>query len=307
MNPIVSIIMPIYNTEIFLGAAIRSVLSQTFSSWELLLLDDESPGEAHLIASQFIDSRIRYLVHPNSGPSFTRNRGIRESRGKYIAFLDSDDIWLPEKLEKQMEVFQSRPDVGVVFSQRDTIDQSGVLLPNGYKPQLYEGMILNQLWVDNFICMSSAIIRREAIDKIGFFDESLRMSEDFDYWLRVACKIKFAAIQESLVQYRLHGDQISKKTDLRNQVCTHVRKRFEKENGEFLSKSARHIANAYILTNQANRSHGKVSTWKVMEYYARALWCYPFLGHTWRGIARVLLPQFILSFIRNMRISSKGL
>jgi glycosyltransferase involved in cell wall biosynthesis len=299
-NALVSVIMPIYNTEEYLSAAIESVLSQTYSNWELLILNDESPGNARDIAAKFTDSRIRYFEHRNSGPSATRNRGLMEGLGEYFAFLDSDDIWYPDKLEKQIDVMEKNPEVGVVYSQRETINEFGEKV-KGYQPKLHEGMILNKLWIDNFVCMSSAVISRNVLAEIGFLDETLWMSEDFDYWLRVACKMPFTFVNEPLVKYRLHCNQVSNKTEMRFNVVLDIRRRFETEHAGELSFSARRLQKAYMLCNKASRNEGRLSHRVVLADYLKSLFWFPLYISSWRGIVRILLPHFLIDFYRKLK------
>lgn len=300
MQPLVSIVMPVYNTERYLPEAVRSVLAQTFQNWELLVLSDESPGDARSVMAGFDDPRIRFLEHKNGGPAFTRNRGMRESRGEFIAFLDSDDVWLPEKLDKQLALFQQNPDAGVVYSQRETIDEQGRIL-EGYKPTLYAGKILDRLYVDNFVCMSSAVMRREVMDKVGLIDERLRMSEDFDYWLRVACFFQFAYVDEPLVKYRLHSSQVSTRTDYRIKTVWEIRERFDREFGQHVGFWARRRAKALHFSHKAFRNEQASGRIMVLADYLRALRWYPLDGFSWRGIGRLLLPATLATLYRRMR------
>jgi glycosyltransferase involved in cell wall biosynthesis len=292
VTPLVSIIMPIYKTEIYLPDAIESVLLQSYPNWELLLLNDESPGGAYEVATRFNDPRISYFEHSNSGPAATRNRGMKECKGDYIAFLDSDDVWNPLKLEKQIEVFKRCPDIGVVYSQRETINEYGVLT-SGYKPELFKGKILNKLWIDNFVCMSSAVISRNVINEIGYFDEMLRMSEDYDYWLRVSTRFNFDFVDEPLVKYRIHNSQVSNQTDLRLSVVTEITKRFEDLYGDQLSPMVRRIAKSYALSTKAARNINKQSIYKILKYYIESLYWYPLHAPSWKGIVKALFPQLI--------------
>jgi len=300
MQPLVSIVMPVYNTERYLPEAVQSVLAQTFQNWELLVLSDESPGDARGIMASFDDPRIRFLEHKNGGPAFTRNRGMRESRGEFIAFLDSDDVWLPEKLDKQLAVFQQNPDAGIVYSQREIIDEHGCIL-EGYKPTLYAGKILNRLYVDNFVCMSSAIMRRAVFEKIGLIDERLRMSEDFDYWLRVACFFEFAPVNEALVKYRVHTAQVSTRTDFRIKTVWEIRERFDQEFGQYVGFWARRRAKALHFSHKAYRNEATAAKASVLADYSRALCWYPLDRFSLRGVVRVLTPRLLINLYRKLR------
>ncbi len=304
MNPLVSVIMPIYGTERYLESAMQSVLDQTCQDIELILLNDSSPGDPLPIIHGFKDDRIRYLEHENNGPSFTRNRGIRESRGLYVAFLDSDDEWLPNKLERQLAVLEEEPWVDVVYSQRLTIDEKGDPV-TGYAPRLFSGNILNELYVDNFVCMSSSILRRQVFRKVGLLDESLRMSEDFDFWLRVACEHRFWAIEEPLVRYRVHSEQVSGQVDYRVQTVWQIRERFDREFGSLVSWKARQRAKALHFSRKAYRLEGSGElNLTSMRGYLRALSQWPLDGFSYRGLARQLLPAAWVGLIR--RIVGQG-
>lgn len=288
MNPLVSIIMPVYNTEKYLSAAIKSVIDQTYVNWELIIVNDESPGDTRHVVKMFTDSRIKYIEQSNSGPAATRNTGMYSSNGDFIAFLDSDDIWHNNKLEKQISIFTHKPDIGVVYSQRETIDEDGNTI-TGYLPKLYNGMVLNKLWVDNFVCNSSAIISRKIFNKIGGMNKNLRMSEDWEYWLRIACYFKFDYVDEPLVKYRVHDEQVSKKIDLRINVCADIRNNFIKEHGHLLTYSTKRKARSYQAFNRALRTVGLKPKQAVIIDCLKALAIYPFMTYSWKNFVRILI------------------
>ena len=304
--PTVSIIMPVYNTEKFLAGAVRSVLAQTYEDFELLVIDDESPGNPRKVLDEFDDPRIRYLRHPNGGPAFTRNQGVKKSHGRYVAFLDSDDEWKPEKLERQVSLLENRPNVGVVYSQRETIDADGQELC-GFQPKLHEGFILNELYVDNFICMSSVVVRRNIFEECGYIDETLRMSEDFDFWLRVSCKHQFAVLNDKLVRYRCHGEQVSRNIDWRIRVVWEIRRKFDDQHGHLVSRKARMRAKALFHSGHGFRAEmAGAGAWEIMPHYLSALMQYPLDVFSYRGIARCMAGKSILSIYRRLMRSMNG-
>jgi len=300
MQPLVSIVMPVYDTERYLPAAVKSVLSQSYANWELLVICDESPGDTRSAMASFIDPRIRFMEHRNGGPAYTRNQGMRESRGDLIAFLDSDDLWAADKLAKQVTLFESDPAVGVVYSQRKTIDENGNCI-DGFRPRLYSGWILDRLYVDNFVCMSSVVMRRAVLVKVGFLDERLRMSEDFDYWLRAACFFPFAFVDEPLVSYRIHGDQVSRQTEVRIKTVWEIRERFDRNYGKYVGYWARRRAKALHFSHKAYRGEASMPRARIMADYLRALNWYPLDGFSWRGMARVAAPRMVVQWYRKMR------
>lgn len=288
-NPTVSIVMPIHGTERYLESAIRSALAQTYGDFELLLLNDQSPGDPLAVIRKFDDPRLRYLEHLNAGPAFTRNRGVREGRGAFVAFLDSDDEWLPEKLAKQMRLMDERPEVDVVYTQRATIGPDGREIGE-YFPRLHEGLVLQELYVDNFVCMSSSLLRRGVFETTGLIDESLRMSEDFDFWLRVAANHRFAYVDEALVRYRVHPGQVSRDVERRVRTVWEIRDNFLRTHGGRVGFRARRRARALHFSHKAYRAARSGGGLRlVLGNYLRALACWPLDGFSWRGLARTVL------------------
>ena len=175
-NPTVSVIIPTYNRAHLIGRAIQSVLNQTYRDFEIIVVDDGSADNTEEVVKSFYDKRIKYIKHKkNKGAAATRNTGIKAARGKYIAFQDSDDEWLPEKLEKQMKVFENAPaKVGVVYTdmwrimrnKRKYYFSSPMITPEDgiiYK-QALDYKVMN-------IGIQTALIKREVFEKVGMFDE----------------------------------------------------------------------------------------------------------------------------------------
>lgn len=305
-NPLVSVVMPVYATEKFLAAAVNSVLAQTYRNFELLVLDDGSPGDVSSVLAAFDDPRIRLLHHENRGPAFTRNQGVRESRGSYIAFLDSDDEWMPDKLFRQVELLKARPEIDVVYTQRRTMNEEGLEV-EGFTPRLRDGFLLDELYVDNFICMSSSILRREVFDRVGLINEALRMSEDFDFWLRVACGHRFAAIDAPLVRYRIHSGQVSRDVEERVRVVWEIRREFDKVFGHLVGARAARRAKALHHCGKGVRAAmagGGVLA--VAPHFFRALCHHPFDVPAWKGLGRALLPAGLQKALRSLRRMAKG-
>ena len=167
--PIISIITATKNYAHFLVEAIESVRAQTISNWELIIIDDGSTDETVYVIEPFrSDTRIKYVPSDRLGQSRAKNLGIALSRGEFVAFLDADDAWEPTKLEKQVPLFQH--DVGVVFSRRSMMDEAGTPLPHRVEVDPPRGNVLNDMFVQNFVCFSSVVVRRSLFDQIGRFD-----------------------------------------------------------------------------------------------------------------------------------------
>jgi teichuronic acid biosynthesis glycosyltransferase TuaG len=213
-KPLISIIMPAYNAERYIAESIRSVLAQTYQNWELIIVDDGSTDRTAEIAQSFVlaDSRVKYIFQQNTKVAAARNRGIGKAAGDLIAFLDSDDLWMPEKLERQEAAMRDgNMDVvfcsGFIFTGDDTTDES---TPYPSIKGKFDGAAMFKLLlveVANRIPVLSVIVRREALLDAGLFDESPALyygAEDYDLWVRIARRGEvFYGMDERLVRYRV--------------------------------------------------------------------------------------------------------
>lgn len=208
----VSAIIPVYNTECFIQEAIESVLSQTYKDIELIIVDDASNDRTGEIARSF-GSRLTCISHSaNMGPSAARNTGIKHALGKYIAFLDADDVWMPDKIKEQMELLENNNDIALVYSNGYTVNSSGSQIGRFFdtiRPK--GGFIFKELLLDNFIVTSSVIVRKDILNEIGGFNERFSLSEDFDLYLRIAEHYKIDFVDAPLLKHRIHSGSLSKK------------------------------------------------------------------------------------------------
>ncbi len=202
--PTVSVIIPTYNRADIIGEAIRSVQVQTFENWEIIVVDDASKDDTDRVVTSIDDARVRYIKHEcNRGGSAARNTGIKHSSGEYLAFLDSDDLWFPKKLENQLKVFwNSSSNVGLVYT--GTIIKEGCRKLKPYA----EGWITNDLLVKNVVggC-SVGMIKKEVISTVGLFDESLPSSQDKDFWLRISKEYRFKYVDDCMVLKRNYKEK----------------------------------------------------------------------------------------------------
>ncbi len=220
----VSVIIPVYNAEKYVAATIQSVLSQTYQNFEIIIIDDGSPDGSVGVCQLFKDSRIKIIRQANRGLPGARNTGIRHASGDYLAFLDSDDIWLPEKLEKHIHHLNNSPTVGISFCYSAFINEKGNYTRLYQKPRkLYDitpSYVLCRNPVGNG---SAAVIRREVFEDIKFqgnlhgivenyyFDERLRRAEDIECWLRISIQThwRHEGIPEVLTLYRVTSSGLS--------------------------------------------------------------------------------------------------
>lgn len=220
-----SVIIPTYNRAKYLPEAIDSVLNQTCQDFEIIVVDDGSTDETAEVVKSYIKStiEIKYIQQENQGPGAARNSGIREAKGKYIAFIDSDEVWKPEKLEKQIKFLEKNPDYEMVYTDvyefnNGAITKKSVLVTNDRGKM--SGMIIGRLIIGCFISLSTVTLRREVIDAVGVFNTDLMIAEDWDLWLRVASKYKIWFIDEVLVGHRIHPHNLTSNIQLELE-CRH--------------------------------------------------------------------------------------
>ncbi len=212
-NPAVSVIIPTYNRGWILKEAIDSVLAQEFTDYELIVVDDGSTDDTRAILDSY-GQNIIVLAHANEGVSAARNRGIAESRAQLVAFLDSDDLWLPQKLERQVEFFNSDPDA-LICQTEETWIRNGVRVNPKKRHQKLSGMIFEPSLSLCLVSPSAVMIRKTLFDAVGLFDECLPACEDYDLWLRVSCRYPVLLLDEPLIIKRGgHEDQLSKAVGL---------------------------------------------------------------------------------------------
>ncbi|MCP4716879.1 MAG: glycosyltransferase family 2 protein [Deltaproteobacteria bacterium] len=199
MAPTVSVVIPSYNRAHCIEKAIDSVLEQSYrEEVEVILVDDGSTDNTRDVVGKY-DERVRYFYQENQGIPGARNTGISNAAGKYVAFLDSDDYWRPEKLARQMQLFDEHPEYGLVGSCC-----ASVRLDGSFKEKNREGKsgwVLNDLFRANFIRTSAAVIRRDCFDAVGLFDVGQKQAQEYDLWLRMAAQFQVGFINESLTVY----------------------------------------------------------------------------------------------------------
>lgn len=208
INNLVSIITPSYKSENFISQTIESVLAQTYQDWEMIIVDDVSPDNSNDIVEKYCkkDSRIKLIkLEKNSGPAVARNRAIEEAKGRYIAFLDADDLWKPEKLEKQIKFMQEN-DCALSYSAYETMSEEGKLQNKFINPPLK--VSYKDLLKSNYIGCLTAIYDTQKVDKV--YMPFIKKRQDYGLWLRILKKTDFAyGINEPLATYRLMSNSVS--------------------------------------------------------------------------------------------------
>lgn len=210
----VTVIVPAYNAAHCLSAAIESVLGQTYKNLELIVVDDGSTDQTREVVRRYGD-QIRYIQQDNAGPSKARNNGIRATDSELIAFLDSDDVWLPGKIQEQIDLLEERPDLSLVFCDAELVDEGGRSYGSMWKQRgCYEAMLdesqqlarpFATIMFMDCILPSAVLLRRTCLDRAGLFDESLRYVEDKDLMLRIALTSKMGCVPRILMKRLRHG------------------------------------------------------------------------------------------------------
>jgi len=211
--PLITAVIPSYNSARFVPEAIESVLNQTYPQVEVIVVDNDSQDETPQVMQQY-QPQVRYIRQENRGLSGSRNRGIEEGRGELFAFLDADDRWRTDKLEKQYAALAGHPEVGLVhtdvyyweadedrFERRDR------------QREKYAGPCYETLFWGNAVLPSTVLIRRECLDRVGGFDRKIERNstQDYDLWLRIARHYEFGYVPEPLVDYRQHEENASRR------------------------------------------------------------------------------------------------
>lgn len=208
---LVSVIVPVYNREKLVTETVASILGQTYRPIEIILINDGSTDSSlsvMQILQQQHPSLIRIIDQENQGQTIARNQGIAAASGKYIAFLDSDDLWVPDKLELQIPLFDEG--VGLVYGGVELINEIGET--TGFDPcdPEIQGSIYPQLLVKNRMTGGSVVVLRKALDKVGMFDPGFSAAENWDLWLRICKKYEARLVNKPVVKYRLHQNNMSK-------------------------------------------------------------------------------------------------
>ncbi len=282
--PGVSVVIPAYNAMIYLPKAVESVLRQTFTDFEVLIIDDGSSDHIVPWASQVADHRVRLISQANQGLPGARNTGIAQAQGEYIAFLDADDLWEPTKLEKQVSCLDNNPGVGLVHTWMLLVDEQGNSTGRVMKSNA-EGDVWNQLVEKNIIACPSVIVRRYCFETVGLFDINLRSIEDWDMWLRIASRYPFAVIKEPLAYYRQLPGSMSKNCQVMEQAFhTVIEKAFHSAPSEVLYLKNRSYGYANLcLAWKALQSHER--DYKLaLHFQQQAISHYPQLRFSWEYI-----------------------
>ncbi|MBD2513924.1 glycosyltransferase [Nostoc sp. FACHB-973] len=274
-KPAVSVIIPTYQRGHLVSQAINSVLAQTYKDYEIIVINDGSQDNTQQVLAQFSDRHCITTIHQaNQGVSAARNAGIRSARGKYIAFLDDDDLWEPQKLEKQISVLDSNPYLGLIYSDSVSFSAQKGLSKRSYNaafptPNL---QVVFTLFRYNYIPMPTVVVRQDCLEQVGLFDETVIPCEDYDLWLRLIEHFPIYFLNEPLARYRKSSNSLSQNQELFIVSLLRVKEKVIGRNPEFL-KIPVHFLDPYFyniyleLANLHLQNHQIEKARRVLQRY----------------------------------------
>lgn len=297
--PLISVVIPTCHRATWLRRAVASVQAQTYPTLEIIVVDDHSADATPEAVAAIEEPRLRYFRHETGrGASAARNTGIRAARGAFIGFLDDDDEWWPEKLEKQYAVFQaaSAP-LGLVYSGACKVsDRSGRVISTDVPHRVF-GFV--DFLKSTRFSTSAALIRASCFDAVGLFDETLPGTQDRDLWLRLARQYAFDFVPEVLVTHHIHGDQITTQLETKIAAREAILDKYRDDLGRHPALLADHLWRLGMLCTVAGR---RVAGWR---YLARALRFQPAQVELYRDLLRaVATPRRYRDAILNERLTT---
>jgi len=275
----VDIIIPAFNAARFLPFSLESVVSQTFDDWRILLVDDGSTDNTAEAVAPFLDrlgSKIRYIKQENRGLPAARNTAIRASTAEFLALLDADDVWLPCRLSEPVKILVERPQVGLVYGLITGIDQDnrpGITWGGNLRDG--DGHIATQIYMRKVDLPCPTItFRRKCLDEVGFFDETMRATEDRDLWLRIALRYEVGFVPKVLAYYRLSPNSMS--TDPQRMLQAQLKFIRKHYGSEGCGLRPRQIALARSYKQRAEALKVQSQPWAALMSALQAVALYPF-------------------------------
>jgi glycosyltransferase involved in cell wall biosynthesis len=294
----VSIVVTCYNYGKYISDCLNSILKQKYQNYEVIIIDDGSTDNTNEMLRTFLENpKIKYFKQENMGQAGAKNNGIKNSSGEFIAFLDADDMWADNMLEKELELFSDER-VGVVYSTVRFINEKNedIKLKRNSKYLIpRSGNITKYLLFENFVTFSSSIVRKECLDECGYFDESLKMGIDWDLWLRVSTKYQFSYVDEPLLIYRIHSTQMSKNLEERRNCSDKIMKKFFQQNPNLLSRKVVRKAWSYTYNNRGN-SYYSSDFRRSIEFHLRSIREWPWQIAAYKDLAMHSLRRVMRGF-----------
>ncbi|MFC1705982.1 glycosyltransferase family 2 protein [Planctomycetota bacterium] len=270
--PRVSVVIPTNNRAALLRGALDSVLAQTYRDFEVVVVDDGSTDETPDLLSGY-GAPVRSIRKPHQGLSEARNAAIRASQGQLIAFLDSDDLWTPTKLERQIELFDEDPTLGLVYCDAEIFEcgTGRVLGLYSWTHPPHEEHALAQLFLCNFIPTLTVVVPRKVFDEIGGFCDAEWVAPDFDMWLRIAARYRIRAVREPLARRRKHAGMITHSWDWQRQLSrrlTAIERAVKREPQRLACLQKQAEVNRLLRMGRSLSSEGRLSEARTLFFRA---------------------------------------
>ena len=306
----VSVIITTYNDVDYLVEALESVFAQTYKDYEVIVVDDGSTIDNRSKLGPYLNV-INYIYKENGGVSSARNVGIISSKGQYLAFLDSDDLWLPEKLELQVGYFRANPQVGLVYTDANIFNESGIICHSRFHEDIiydgpHEGMVFEKLFSYNFVPFSSIMVKRSCLAKSGLFDEVGKgiIQDDFDFLLRLARYYSFGYVDRVLAKRRMHGNSLTSNFEMLYErdfatiekvvaLFPELNLRNAKYVKKGVSKFHFNFGLEYLAINAIKSAR---------RQFVAAIISYPYYLRAWLYVVATYLPDIIFGHVRQARI-----
>jgi len=287
----VSVVTPTFNRGRFLPEAVASVLAQTYTDLELIIVDDGSVDDTRKVLEPFLaDGRVRYFYQENQGQSHARNLALEHAAGDFVAFLDSDDLWAPDKLEKQLAVLRAKPEVDIVHGDEAIIDEQGVVI-SLENMRRFSGRITRRLLADNSVSITTALVRRRCFNEMGGFDTSVGVADDYELWLRFSARYRYHYEPGIVASYRVMADQISSDKRRRFAANERIIWEFLARYGEVLSPAERRWGLARFYCRKARYFAGAGERGKAVSAVSKALRNAPLDSVVWKALYRIMVPR----------------
>jgi glycosyltransferase involved in cell wall biosynthesis len=302
-EPRVSVIVPAYNAASYIRETLDSILAQTYKNLETIVIDDGSTDDTYkIIENEYRD--VRCIRTDQGGPARARNIGIMNSDGEFIAFLDADDIWRPEKLEKQVKEMVSNPQLGLTFTESGIFNASGISIASlNKRRRLMEGDIVKNIFWKSGVATPSVMVRRSILEEVGYFEEDLVCSEDDNLWMRIAMSAPISLIDEQLVLIRARDNSLSQTS---GNMFSGVKRQLELLETKYPELKARlgnlvehkhavlHIVNGLDLLNQDQPRAARRDFFLALQYR-------PMHAATWVYCGVTFLPVSMIAALRRIK------
>lgn len=310
MPPKFSVVIPTYNQADFLKVALRSVLDQSFQDFEVIVVNNHSTDQTLAVISECGDDRVQVINFENHGViGAARNVGIKASQGDYVAFLDSDDTWFKNKLERVSEAINADLGVGLLCHNQQIIRDGKLAKLSKYGPPDRERYSVHDylMLVGNCISTSATVVARRYLQEVGFFSEEeyLITVEDYDLWVRLSDLCSFHFIQEVLGKQNFQSSSSSANAELHLRSTLSIVEKHQKELEEMkrpYPKGAMSLRNSKAFFGAARQTHRNGSLKNALSYYVRAIRANPFYRLSYLGLW-VLLADFLLGQARRKKIT----